>query len=61
MMAYGRDALGLKRVMSGHFADNPTSGRVLAKVGFRRLGETGTRPCLATGVDRLFVSNEWRG
>lgn len=35
------DALGHRRIVASHFADNPASGRVLAKAGFRRLaGET---------------------
>ena len=33
-----RYALGLKRLVSGHFTDNPASGRVLAKLGFRPTG-----------------------
>jgi RimJ/RimL family protein N-acetyltransferase len=31
-------ALGHKKLVAGHFADNPASGRVLRKVGFRPLG-----------------------
>ena len=31
-------ALGHKKLVSGHFVDNPASGRVLRKVGFRPLG-----------------------
>ncbi|TPG21143.1 N-acetyltransferase [Sphingomonas koreensis] len=31
-------SLGLKRLHSGHFVDNPASGRVLAKLGFRQIG-----------------------
>lgn len=35
------DALGHRRIIASHFADNPASGKVLAKAGFRRLaGET---------------------
>ncbi len=34
------DKLGAGEVLSGHFKDNPTSGRVLQKVGFRPTGET---------------------
>ena len=30
--------LGHKKLVSGHFTDNPASGRVLRKVGFRPLG-----------------------
>ena len=60
MVAHGRRALGLTRVVSGHFADNPASGRVLAKLGFRPTGVTGTRPCLARGEDLAFVHFELR-
>ena len=35
-----RHALGLKRLSAGHFVDNPASGRVLAKLGFRPTGRT---------------------
>jgi len=38
VVAIARHALGLKRLVSGHFADNPASGRVLAKLGFRPAG-----------------------
>jgi RimJ/RimL family protein N-acetyltransferase len=31
-------ARGVRRVTSGHFADNPASGRVLRKLGFRDTG-----------------------
>ena len=30
--------LGHRRIVSGHFTDNPASGAVLAKLGFRRTG-----------------------
>ena len=33
-----RHTLGLERLQSGHFADNPASGRVLRKLGFRPTG-----------------------
>lgn len=35
-----RHALGLKRLVSGHFIDNPASGRVLRKLGFHEVGRT---------------------
>jgi len=38
-----RHALGLKRLGSGHFVDNPASGRVLRKLGFRPTGRTAAR------------------
>jgi RimJ/RimL family protein N-acetyltransferase len=38
MIAHARDALRLPRIHAGHFLDNPQSGRVLAKLGFRPTG-----------------------
>lgn len=35
--------LGHRRLVAGHFADNPASGRVLGKAGFRRSGVVGER------------------
>jgi len=37
-----RHALGLKRLRSRHFVDNPASGRVLGKLGFRETGRGAT-------------------
>jgi RimJ/RimL family protein N-acetyltransferase len=42
------DDLGLARLVAGHFADNPASGRVLGKLGFVETGR-GERPCQALG------------
>jgi len=39
VLAIARHALGLKRLHSGHFTDNPASGRVLQKLGFRATGK----------------------
>ncbi|HPN06004.1 MAG TPA: GNAT family N-acetyltransferase [Hyphomonadaceae bacterium] len=39
LMEWGRDQLGAKVFVAGHFADNPASGNVLRKLGFV---ETGT-------------------
>ena len=44
-------ALGQKRVVAGHFVDNPASGRVLAKIGFRPTGQVRQRFSLARGHD----------
>ncbi|MDQ0252583.1 RimJ/RimL family protein N-acetyltransferase [Sphingomonas kyeonggiensis] len=46
-------ALGIRRVTAGHFIDNPASGRVLRKLGFRPTGKLATiysrgRGCEAT-------------
>jgi RimJ/RimL family protein N-acetyltransferase len=36
-------ALGHRKLVSGHFIDNPASGRVLRKIGFRPLGRVEPR------------------
>ena len=41
--------LGARIVAAGHFTDNPASGRVLAKVGFRYTGETRKQFSLGRG------------
>lgn len=41
--------LGHRRVGAHHFADNPASGRVLEKLGFRRTGDTRARLSLGRG------------
>lgn len=43
LIANARDSLRLKRLVAGHFTDNPASGRVLAKLGFRPTGVTRLR------------------
>lgn len=45
-----RHTLGLMRLVSGHFVDNPASGRVLAKLGFRPTGQE-MRRCAAREQD----------
>jgi RimJ/RimL family protein N-acetyltransferase len=45
---FARDTLRLPRLVSGHFVDNPASGRVLEKLGFVRTGLE-MRPSLARG------------
>jgi RimJ/RimL family protein N-acetyltransferase len=53
-VALARHGLRLKRLTAGHFLDNPASGRVLEKLGFRPTGKIvphfsagrgGTTPC----------------
>ena len=39
VVAMARDTLRLKRLIAGHFIDNPASGRVLEKIGFRPTGQ----------------------
>jgi RimJ/RimL family protein N-acetyltransferase len=38
MVAYAFDVLGVNRVFAYHFTRNPSSGRVLQKIGMRREG-----------------------
>jgi RimJ/RimL family protein N-acetyltransferase len=44
-------ALGHRRIVAGHFVDNPASGRVLIKVGFRPAGVLRRRFSVARGVE----------
>ena len=56
MIAIARHSLRLGKLHSGHFVDNPASGRVLAKLGFKPTGVT-RRHSLARGEEapcRLF-------
>jgi RimJ/RimL family protein N-acetyltransferase len=46
---HGFHGLGLEFLTSGHFTDNPASGRVLGKLGFVEVGRA-ERPCLASGT-----------
>ena len=43
VVGIARHALGLKRLHAGHFVDNPASGRVLRKLGFRPTGRVAGR------------------
>ena len=38
VIAFARDSLRLQRLNAGHFLDNPASGRVLEKLGFKPTG-----------------------
>ncbi len=49
MLAHARDGLRLERIEAGHFLDNPASGRVLAKLGFRSTGEIVPRYSVGRG------------
>lgn len=53
-----RHSLKLRRLVSGHFIDNPASGNVLRKLGFRPTGEIVARKSLARNAivpTRLFT------
>jgi RimJ/RimL family protein N-acetyltransferase len=49
VVAMARHALGYKRLHAWHFVDNPASGRVLTKLGFRPTGRIEPRFSLARG------------
>ncbi len=44
-------ALGHRRIVASHFVDNPASGRVLVKAGFRPTGELRRRYCPGRKAD----------
>ena len=48
VIRFGFEALGLNQILAGHFEENPASGHVLEKLGFRYIGQT-QRHCLARG------------
>jgi RimJ/RimL family protein N-acetyltransferase len=50
--------LGHRRIVARHFADNPASGRVLAKVGFVQVGEPSNSHSKARGGDTPSVPYE---
>ena len=57
VIANARHSLRLDRLVAGHFVDNPASGRVLAKLGFRPSGGTVLRYSAGRGAEapcRLF-------
>jgi RimJ/RimL family protein N-acetyltransferase len=55
VVAMARHALGQTRLAAYHHADNPASGRVLRKLGFREVGR-GMRPSAARGRDVASVT-----
>lgn len=48
-------ALGHRRLVAGHFVDNPASGRVLAKLGFASTGAIGMHFSRGRGADVTYV------
>jgi RimJ/RimL family protein N-acetyltransferase len=49
VVSMARHSLRLSRLVSGHFVDNPASGRVLTKLGFRPTGQIVPRESKARG------------
>lgn len=60
MLGYAFGKVDLARVWAGHFIDNPASGRVLEKNGFRYLPDDRLRKCLARGEKILCRQMEIR-
>jgi RimJ/RimL family protein N-acetyltransferase len=57
LIANARDSLRLPRLVAGHFTDNPASGRVLQKLGFRATGVTRGR--YSAGRDAIAPCREF--
>ena len=57
LLANARDSLRLPRLVAGHFTDNPASGRVLQKLGFRPTGVTRGR--YSAGRDAIAPCREY--
>lgn len=53
----GTEDIGYPRLTSGYHADNPASGRVLVKLGFKPIGVS-TRRCVAEGKDKPTIEVE---
>jgi len=57
LIANARDSLRVPRLIAGHFTDNPASGRVLQKLGFRSTGVTRGR--YSAGRDAIAPCREF--
>lgn len=58
VLATARETLRMRRLVAGHFVDNPASGRVLRKLGFRPTGRIEPRQALARGSEVACASFE---
>ena len=52
LVDYCFDVEGMQSLISGHFVDNPASGRVMEKCGFVATGDIAFDPNLYAGADR---------
>ena len=57
-VAFACNTLRLPRLIAGHFADNPASGRVLRKLGFNPVGAIRTRFSSGRGAEAQCVEFE---
>ena len=48
-------AIGHRRILAGHYVDNPASGRVLRKLGFQETGEISPTLCRARGGELVLA------
>jgi RimJ/RimL family protein N-acetyltransferase len=48
-------AIGYRRIRAGHFADNPASGKVLRKAGFKATGRRRQRFSLGRGCEAVSI------
>jgi RimJ/RimL family protein N-acetyltransferase len=53
----GTEDIGYSRLTAGYHTDNPASGRVLAKLGFKPIGVS-NRMCVAEGKDKPAIDVE---
>jgi len=51
MLVFARESLRLERLVAGHFLDNPASGSVLRKLGFKPTGIIAMRHSVARGAE----------
>jgi RimJ/RimL family protein N-acetyltransferase len=58
VLALAFEGFRLPKLGAGHFVDNPASGAVLRKLGFRATGRTKLYPCRARGCDVEAVEHE---
>ena len=58
VLAIARDGLRLQKLYAGHFFDNPASGRVLEKAGFRTDGRIAKRFSAGRGSEAACVLYE---
>ncbi len=58
-LEWARDVWGKDYLVSGHFADNPASGRVLCKAGFLYTGDVVLRHSVARGEAAMTRMMSW--
>lgn len=51
LVNFAFNILGVEKLYADYCFDNPASGRVLVKSGFRETGKSALQPCMARGMD----------